>query len=529
MRKIIFLLIITLLIVNPFILKGENDFIGFAEIKEKNWGGVVRDWPSIFKMKNVVKVKGPRGMLGIRLADNIPEINENTEVLLHFDKVSFGKVKVDGSSYMFRYSDVLPSLKTKVMGNGACVFQHIGSKIELTPREFALFSPGRKLKSFVISFYLYPTMIYDGGTIISMIAPAIEYKNELAGFKLYFKGNRLTWEFLNIFSDNRGNFRNVYIKELDPSPIYEWHHHFLYYNADKGIMTLYVDKKESAVEWITDNGKENGTILNGNLPESLAVPLTIGGNYIGYMDEFLISRGEMKEDGRIKDGKYKNKGELISDVLQFESKIVNIAKIKWESVENNGTAIRVLYRTSNNYFLPDDDEQNENSVQINNLTIKDKIKLKNSPKWKVANNDGIIREKSRYFQWKVILYGTNNRYTPVLKSLKLFYEKDLPPSAPILLSAIPGDGKITLKWVANKEEDIAGYRIYYGYYSHNYFGKGSDIGDSPITVGNVTSVTLKGLTNEKVYFFSITALDKSGQESGFSKEFATRPSITYKN
>lgn len=525
MRKAIFVLIVILFWLIPFILKGEDDFFGFGEIKEQIWGGVVLDWPSVFKMKNVVKVRGPNGVLGIRLSDNVPEINENTELMLHFDRVNFGKIMVDGGSYTLLQSDVFPSLNTRVMGTGACVFQHIGSKIELTPREIALFYPGKKFGSFTISLYLYPTMIFNGETVISMVAPAIEYNDKITGFKLFFKDNRLTWSFLNLFSDSKGNFKKISIMELKSLPIYEWHHHLLYYNADKGVMTLYIDGKESAIKWVTDNGEENGTILNGKLPGSLTVPLTIGGSFVGYMDEFMIYKGE----ANIKNGKYRTRGEVVSDILQFKSKVVNIAKIKWDSIESNGTAVRVMYRISDNYFLPDGGMGGMNSNDLNSSYRENSIKLKNEPEWKMAKNGGIIREKGRYFQWKAILYGTSNIYTPILKNLHLFYEEDLPPSKPILLSVIPGNGTVTLKWVANKEDDIAGYRLYYGNDSHNYFGKGVNLGNSPITLGNIISVKLKGLVNEKVYFFSITAIDKSGQESVFSKELVTRPSKIFGN
>ena len=525
MRRLVVLLVVLFLGLTPFISKGEDDFIGFGKIEEKDWGGILHNWPSIFKMKNVTKIRGPEGMLGIRISDNIPETKKNTELLLHFDRVSFGKINVDSSLYSLQYSDVFPSSNNKVMGQGACIFQHIGSKIELTPGSLALFYPGKKLESFTISFYLYPTMIFNGETVISMIAPSLEYNDKLSGFKFFFKNNKLTWSFLNLFRDSKGKFKNINITELEPSPIYEWHHHFLYYNADKGVMTLYVDGRESAIKWITSNEKENGTILNGRLPESLTVPLTIGGSFIGYMDEFIICRG--KED--IKDGKYRAKGEVISNIMQFKSKIINIAKLKWDSVEKEGTAVRIMYRISNNYFLPDSEIKSEDIDSTGNSDMKNHIRLRCEPKWKIAKNGEIIAEKGRYFQWKAVLYGTNNKYTPILKSLHLFYEEDLPPSKPILLSAIPGNESVKLKWVANKENDIKGYRVYYGDSSHNYFGKGADLGNSPITLGNVTSVELKGLVNEKVYFFSITALDNSGQESGFSRELVARPSIIYKN
>ena len=531
MKKIIFLFVVLFFILNQIFLRADDAFIGFGAIKERSWGGIVRDWPSIFKMSDVVKVRGPRGMLGIRLSDNFPEVKNNTELLLHFDRVSFGRIMVDGSSYSLKYSDVYPSINIKVMGDGACAFQHIGSSIELTPREVAQFYPGKKLGSFTLSFYLYPTMLFDGETVISMLAPSIRFDNQLTGFKLYFKDNRLKWSFLNIFNNRTGGFnennREISIEEVDPSPIYEWHHHLLSYNADRGIMTLFVDGKISAIKWVTDNGKEDGTILDGRLDNSLTVPLIIGGNFVGYMDELLLSRGAKNTDKEVKDGRYRENGEIVSDVLQFKTGAVKIAKIKWDSVEKNGTAVRVMYRISDNYFLPDGNVQKKETKDFHKTDAG--MRLRNEPEWKMAKNGHILEDKGRYFQWKAVLYGTNGMYTPILKSLNLYYEEDLPPSKPILLSAIPGDSKVNLKWVSNKEDDIAGYRIYYGNYSHNYFGKGSNFGDSPITVGNTTSIELKNLINEKVYFFSITALDKSGQESGFSKEMIARPSKIYED
>jgi hypothetical protein len=75
--------------------------------------------------------------------------------------------------------------------------------------------------------------------------------------------------------------------------------------------------------------------------------------------------------------------------------------------------------------------------------------------------------------------------------------------------------------------------VYYGDSSLNYFGSGSNLGDSPVFVYGADgtdftmSFAMEGLENEQVYFFSITAVDDSNQESGFSKEFIVRPSLIH--
>jgi len=82
------------------------------------------------------------------------------------------------------------------------------------------------------------------------------------------------------------------------------------------------------------------------------------------------------------------------------------------------------------------------------------------------------------------------------------------PFAPLLNA-----GSATVSWNANSELDLAGYKIYYGKSSGSY--------ESQVYVGNVTSYHLTGLEEGKHYYFAVTALDFSGNESTLSKEVGT--------
>lgn len=80
-------------------------------------------------------------------------------------------------------------------------------------------------------------------------------------------------------------------------------------------------------------------------------------------------------------------------------------------------------------------------------------------------------------------------------------------------------GSATLHWRANTESDLAGYRIYYGAQSRSY-GPYIPVGKS------VTSYTLNGLVDGKTYYFTLTAVDTSGNESGYSTEVSKTVSET---
>jgi hypothetical protein len=69
---------------------------------------------------------------------------------------------------------------------------------------------------------------------------------------------------------------------------------------------------------------------------------------------------------------------------------------------------------------------------------------------------------------------------------------------------------VKLAWDANPEEDIAGYRLYYGTSSKVY--------DFVIDFGNNTNGILNNLEPETTYYIAATAYDTQHNESGFSAQ-----------
>jgi len=80
----------------------------------------------------------------------------------------------------------------------------------------------------------------------------------------------------------------------------------------------------------------------------------------------------------------------------------------------------------------------------------------------------------------------------------------------LIIPSISYAASVTLRWQANQEPDISNYNVYYGTQSRNY--------GLPIPAGNTTSYTIDNLTEGITYYFALTALDTSGNESGYSAE-----------
>jgi hypothetical protein len=77
----------------------------------------------------------------------------------------------------------------------------------------------------------------------------------------------------------------------------------------------------------------------------------------------------------------------------------------------------------------------------------------------------------------------------------------------------PSTGNVTLTWTANRELDLAGYKIYIGTASGKYSFPGS-----PFLTAKVTSYTVSDLPKGQTYCFAISAYDSAGNESVLSAE-----------
>jgi hypothetical protein len=67
---------------------------------------------------------------------------------------------------------------------------------------------------------------------------------------------------------------------------------------------------------------------------------------------------------------------------------------------------------------------------------------------------------------------------------------------------------VNLRWDANSETDLAGYKVYYG--------AGNLVTPAIIDVGLVTTASVTGLNDLLTYYFAVTAYNISGLESGYS-------------
>jgi hypothetical protein len=92
-----------------------------------------------------------------------------------------------------------------------------------------------------------------------------------------------------------------------------------------------------------------------------------------------------------------------------------------------------------------------------------------------------------------------------------------PPAAPTNLSASAGKKRVTLNWVQSTSPNIRQNKIY-----RSTTGSGGPY-SLRATISATTSYTETGLTSGQQYFYVVTAVNSSGQESGFSAYIGATP------
>ena len=92
------------------------------------------------------------------------------------------------------------------------------------------------------------------------------------------------------------------------------------------------------------------------------------------------------------------------------------------------------------------------------------------------------------------------------------------PLAPNGLAATAGNAKVLLNWNNNTEDDLAGYNIYRSTTSGGGYTK---VNTSLQTSSDYNDT---GVTNDTTYYYVVTAVDTSSNESGYSIQVSATPS-----
>ena len=549
MRKISFTFII---VYTFFILSGSLFGLGEKTLTL----GTASSWEAVEKWQGVTEAALIRPHPVLVLSDtntgNYIFPNENVDLHLSFDEASparfvdaMGRYDVSVSSGL----DRAPSPWSRI-GAGAARFMTnvIGAApIVLKPRavnpatpvtgsfgaapliqEAALFAPRSRARDFSIEFWLYPQSMENGEELLSfnsILSQGSDPGYILQRIHCNVIRNRLQWAFDDFFYSPDGkNSKSITLTGPQVLPG-TWSHHLIRYDADLGMLEYLVNGRLEVLEYTTLSGREGGEVYTPLTGDDCS--FTLGGLFSGIMDEFRIHRNYIQSPALTR---YPSAGGRIETrALDLGHNNSRINRIDAYGGRTSGVSGKVTNEYAGKGNL---NFQDHSQIRFFMRASNDPYRWNNIP-WVPVNPGTDIsgRFRGRYIQIAVEFYPSwDGETSPYLSELRVEYIAEEPPYPPTQVAAVSRDGAVELSWRSSPSRDTAGYLVYYGTSSGEYFGDSAilistmAVTASPLDVGNRTSVRIEGLRNGTLYYFAVAAYSLLSPVAGeFSREVAARP------
>ena len=425
-------------------------------------------------------------------------------------------------------------------GSGAALFQAAltenskperpnagGSLVVEADSRDALFAPNNHIYDFSIEFWLHPFSAENGERILqwSSVRPIKNNKTNFASQEIQCVSskNRLRWSFVNFFySPDGASSIDIKIDGVSAVVPKTWSHHLIRFDSITGMIEYLVNGKTETVEYATASGSEGGEVYTPIAGEGGS--FTFGSVFSGMLDEFKI-HGAHVPNPAVR--KYPVRGGRIETrALDLGEGSNGVLKI-----EASGGKVSILDKKINNEF-----KRNGRFRFSDDSEMQFFIRSSDNP-WQWDNSwhsvtpgadlNGAVH--GRYVQLAVDFYpSANGEVSPYLEELRITYLPDEPPLPPAQLTAVAMNGAVQLRWKNSPDQKTAGYMVYYGTASDDYFGEGAALGGSPINAGKQNTISIDGLKNGTLYYFRVAAYSQSSPDAPphtgeFSREVRARP------
>jgi hypothetical protein len=415
-------------------------------------------------------------------------------------------------------------MKVRMQIPGVADTAHRGPLL-ITPRkQDALFAPGQTIRDFTLEFWFLPSNMENGEQILNWTASNQKTQGQGAVQRIQCiaSKNRLQWNFLNFFSLADKQRISVSLNGSTHLVPKTWSHHLIRFDADTGLLEYLVNGYPEDIVYTTENAREGGQIYYPVIGEEGS--FVLGSHFMGLLDEFKIYKGFVAEPVL---RKYPKQGGWMEtqplDLGESNSSVLMV-EVSGGRTSNTGAILTNEY-TENGYFRFAD-----------NSAVQFFVRAADSPYSWIGRTEtewqpfipgtALSGIKGKFVQIRAVFYPSGDgETTPYLEQLRILYQPDEPPQPPTLFTAIARDGAVDLSWKHSYESDVAGYLVYYGTSSGEYFGEGAILGSSPINVGKRNSVHIDGLKNGTLYYFTVVAYDRFNplHIGVFSREITARP------
>ncbi|MCL2214460.1 MAG: fibronectin type III domain-containing protein [Treponema sp.] len=408
-------------------------------------------------------------------------------------------------------------------GIGAVLFE--SSPVSIAPNSrSALFAPGNSIGDFTIEFWVYPLHMENGERILSWTAYHLGSSgNSVQRVSCFSSRNRFTWSFDNFFAVGNGlSYKSIELSGNTPIIPGTWSHHLVRFDAVTGMVEYLVDGRAESIVYATPTGRESSEVYTPVIGSSGA--FLLGERFSGLMDELRIYSAFVHRQSV---QKYPvSGGRMETAAIDLGDNLSSVIRIDAAggSTSIRGASVYNEFRENGRFRFSDDSEMNFF------IRTSDNPYLLNSSRWAVFTPGlPITGITGRYVQIAVDFYpSADGESSPYLDELRIVYLPGEPPLPPRNLTAVAGDGTVSLHWRHSPGISVTGYLVYYSAVRGELFGNDAAQGPSPIDAGLANNILISGLKNGTLYYFKVAAYNnKTGElnyhAGEFSSEATARP------
>lgn len=459
--------------------------------------------------------RSPDGSLDLTLAASEYDSDLDTDLLLHFND----RLVDEASRYRVGSDSKLVQRGFSALGGGSAVFRG-ETPLSLQATSEALFAPGRGWGDFTLEFWLYPSKVEDGETIVEWQGGRTSSGTfETQNFRVSFEGSHLVWALQNLFAASPATPAvSVVLKGSSTLIPKQWHHHLLRYQASTGLLESLIDGKTDALLHATPSGTEDGRPYGLVIGPRTKGEIVLGSRYNGALDELRLSRSWVEEPQRDRFlADFAAKGTAITRIFDLRFPGSTVESVKARAFTEGASALVWSFRMAE-------------TIRYQWSFSGDTSRSLAAPE---AEEDSWVRfqpgqdlsrlASGRYLQLRVDLLpsGTGTE-TPRVNQIVVTTRPSPPPPAPAGLEVIPGDGQLTIRWKPVLQGNPDGYLVFFGPRPGQTQGTKSTQGLSPLDVGKVTQIVLTGLANDQIYYVSVAAY-RSTAVSPVARDVSARP------
>jgi len=477
-----------------------------AFAKEISLGGK-NGWPQLEVMENVTTGKGRFGYECMELKTNAFEADYDTDLILNFENP---KNPIAYGNYIIEKNE-LQNVSATELGKGAGLSRDNGG-MTLRGKPGTYFGSQGLSGSFSIEFWLNPALAENGEEIFQWHSSRTEDSRIIYQMiHASFEGGHLKWLLDNVFDNYYLGNQNLTLQGCSTIIPNTWSRHVLSFDAETGLLEYLVNGYVEDLKYVTSTKHEGGDVSLVLL--GVPAEFDLCGQYTGKIDDFRIKKAayalpsyqNAENAGSIEHMKYVRSGGYFRSkpIMVTAGSVLNSVDLEMYVPEQ--TAVNLYVRSGDNRYNWTD----------------------TYPEWKcIEPGEALSGFSGLFFQVACDLYPDGNgNVTPGVTEIKLNYTELPLPLPPFSVSAVAGDGCVTLKWNYSVDETSGGYYVYYGNRSGEYLGRMAVEGASPINVGNTTSITLTGLENGTIYYFAVASWSRVNDNviGELSKEVFARP------